>query len=159
MGLRLCCAIAVIGSACSKSTQDSPLQGRGGRDREAPIASVDDDRFEGTISGHHFTISIAGGRVTASDRAAYTWSTGMAEVTLQDSGPIADETRYLVARSPRTIMRDHDGLRVVTEVVTTAAGRVFTCLYQQPVTSDGSFEAQQAKARGIAACTSLRVDP
>ena len=155
MGLRLCCAIA-LATACSKSTHE-PLQNRGGRD--APEVRDDHDRFEGTISGHRFTITIAGGRVTASDPSAYAWSAGLAEVTLQDSGPIAEETRHLVARSPRTIVRDHDGVRIVTEVVTTAAGRAFTCLYQQPVGRDGSFEAQQAKARGIAACSSLKVAP
>jgi hypothetical protein len=156
MGLRLCCAITVV-AACSKSAQD-PLSNRGGADAPAVIASH--DRFEGTISGHRFSITIAGGKLSTRDRSAYAWDAQGARVTLQDSGPIADETRHLVARSPRTIVRDHDGVWVVTEVVTTAAGRVFTCLYQQPITrDDGALESSQAKARGIAACTSLRVEP
>jgi hypothetical protein len=50
-------------------------------------------------------------------------------------------------------------LWVVTEVVTTAGGRAFTCLHQQPIARDGTLEAKQAAARGVAACTSLRVDP
>jgi hypothetical protein len=157
MGLRLCCAITVV-AACSKSAQESPpLSNRGGTD--APQIVANQDRFEGTISGHRFTITIAGGKIAARDRNAYTWDVQGARVTLQDSGPIADETRHLVARSPRTIVRDQDGLWVVTEVVTTAAGRVFTCLYHQPVTRDGAFESSQAKSRGIAACTSLKVEP
>lgn len=156
MGLRLCCAIAVV-SAC-KSTQDSPpLSNRGGRD--APAVRGEIDRFEGTISGHHFSIAIAGGKLVSSDRSAYAWDAVGGRITLQDSGPIADETRHLVARSPRTIIREQDGMWVVTEVVTTVRGRVFTCLHQQPVPRDTALETQQAKLRGIAACTSLHLDP
>lgn len=119
----------------------------------------DEPMFEGTISGHHFSIAIAEGRLVDANRGAYTYAAGTGRLVVQDSGQIADETRYLVARSPRTIVRESDGLWVVTEVVTTAGGRVFTCLHQQTIARDGTIEAKQAAARGVSACTSLRVDP
>lgn len=111
------------------------------------------------MSGHHFTITIARGKLTSSDRTAYTWSVDRGRLVVSDSGPIAEETRYLVERSPRTIVRGSDGLWVVTEVVTTSGGRVFTCLHQEPISMVGTMEAKQAAARGAAACSSLRVDP
>jgi len=125
----------------------------------ATVPNEPDGTFQGTISGHHFSIKIDGGKLASVDRSAYAWSVGSGRLVVQDAGPIAGETRFLVARSPRTIMRDHDGLWVVTEVVTTAGGRVFTCLHQQTVARDGTLESRQATARGVAACTSLRVDP
>ena len=78
---------------------------------------------------------------------------------VSDSGPVAEETRYLVERSPRTIVRGSDGVWVLTEVVTTAGGRAFTCLHQQPIEKSGSAEEKQAAARGVAACGSFKVDP
>ncbi|MEO8705203.1 MAG: hypothetical protein ABI867_34475 [Kofleriaceae bacterium] len=128
-------------------------------DTVAESRTQDAPMFEGTISGHHFSIAIAGGTLIDASRGAYTYSVGTGRLVVQDSGQIADETRYLVARSPRTIVRESDGLWVVTEVVTTAAGRVFTCLHQQTIARDGTDEAKAAAARGVAACTSLRVDP
>lgn len=151
--------IALVLVSCGKATQDPPAPSNRGTD--APIARTqpDSDRFEGTLSGHHFTITIARGQLTSADRTAYQWSVDGGRVVVSDSGPIAEETRYLVERSPRTIVRGSDGTWVVTEVVTTAGGRVFTCLHQQPIEKDGSVEAKQAAARGVAACGSLRVDP
>jgi hypothetical protein len=151
---------ALVLVSCGKPTQDPSASGPANRGTNAPIIQTtpDSDRFEGTLSGHHFTISIARGKLAGSDRTQYTWTLDHGRVVVSDSGPIAEETRYLVERSPRTIVRGSDGLWVVTEVVTTAGGRVFTCLHQEPITKDGTVEAKQAAARGVAACTSLKVD-
>ena len=151
---------ALLVVACGKTTQDPPAPGpsnHGGVD--APIKSKTDDHFEGTLSHHHFSITIAHGRPASADRTAYAWTVESGRVIVSDSGPIAEETKFLVDRSPRTIVRGSDGLWVVTEVVTTAGGRAFTCLYQETITRDDTPFASQATARGVAACTSLRVDP
>jgi hypothetical protein len=158
--VRVAFALAVV--ACGKTTQEpatsSGPSNRGGVD--APIAKREaGDHFEGVISGHHFSITIEHGKLAASDKSSYAWTAGSGRVVVSDSGPIAEETKFLVERSPRTIVRGSDGLWVVTEVVTTAGGRAFTCLHQQPIARDGTLEAKQATARGVAACTSLRVDP
>lgn len=149
--------MALVLVACSKSPQDRAPSNRGGVDAQA-IKSVDEDRFEGTLSGHHFSIAIAHGKLVGTDRSAYTWQMEGGRVVVSDSGPIAEETKFLVERSPRTIVRGSDGLWIVTEVVTTSGGRAFTCLYSEPITRDGSVEAKRAAARGVAACTSLKVD-
>jgi len=151
---------ALVSVSCGKAT-DPSASGPSNRGTAAPIAYAepDSDRFEGRLSGHHFSITIARAKLTSSDRTAYTWSVDGGRLVVSDSGPIAEETRYLVERSPRTIVRGSDGLWVVTEVVTTSGGRVFTCLHQQPIAKDGTMEAKQAAARGVAACSSLRVDP
>jgi hypothetical protein len=152
--------IALVSVSCGKAT-DPSSSAPSNRGTGAPIVTpqADTDHFEGTLSGHRFTITIARGKLTASDRTAYTWSVDRGRLVVSDSGPIAEETRYLVERSPRTIVRGSDGLWVVTEVVTTSGGRVFTCLHQEPIAMAGSAEAKQAAARGVAACSSLRVDP
>ena len=151
--------IALVLVSCGKATQDPPAPSN--RSADAPITRDvhDSDRFEGTLSGHHFSISIARGQLTSADRTSYTWSVDGGRLVVSDSGPIAEETRYLVERSPRTIVRGSDGLWVVTEVVTTAGGRVFTCLHQQPFQHDNTVEEKQAAARGVASCGSLRVEP
>jgi hypothetical protein len=144
--------------ACGRSSSEVPPSNRGSMD-VAPVQKQDrPDSFEGTISGHHFSITVEGGKLANADRSTYTWNVGNGRVVVSDSGPIAEETQNLVARSPRTIVRDSDGLWVVTEVVTTAGGRAFTCLHQQTIVKDGTPEAKQAAARGVAACTSLHVD-
>ena len=151
--------IALFLVACGKATQDPAASGpsnRGGVDAE--VTRVADDQFEGSLSGHHFSITIAHGKLASSDRTQYAWTVDGGRVVVSDSGPIADETKFLVERSPRTIVRGSDGLWVVTEVVTTAGGRAFTCLHQEPITRDGTPLAKQAAARGIAACTSLKVE-
>lgn len=155
--VRVAFALAFV--ACGKTTQDPPApSNRGGID--APIAKAESsDHFEGVINGHHFSITIEKGKLASSDKSSYAWNVGSGRVVVSDSGPIAEETKFLVERSPRTIVRGSDGLWVVTEVVTTAGGRMFTCLHQQPIARDGTLEAKQATARGVAACTSLRVDP
>lgn len=150
--------IALVLVSCGKATQDPPAPSN--RAADAPVArAIDTDRFEGVLSGHHFSITIARGQLTSADRTSYAWSVDGGRLVVSDSGPIAEETRYLVERSPRTIVRASDGLWVVTEVVTTAGGRVFSCLHQQPVTKSGTVEEKQAAARGVAACGSLRVEP
>ena len=151
----------VVVAACNKSTPDPPVPSNRVDviAEPRPMAPARSDAFEGTIGGHHFAIEIAGGKLIGADRAAYTFEVGDGRVVVEDSGPVADDTRYQVARSPRTIVRASDGLWIVTERVTTAGSRVFTCLHQQPIVRDGSPEAKRAAARGVAACTSLRVDP
>jgi hypothetical protein len=128
--VRACIALVIFsGVACGKATQD-PTASSGPSNRgavDAPIAKHDSsDHFEGVISGHHFTITIERGKLASSDRSAYAWTIGTGRLTVSDSGPIAEETKFLVERSPRTIVRGSDGLWVVTEVVTTAGGRAFT---------------------------------
>jgi hypothetical protein len=152
--------IALFLVACGKATQETPASGpsnRGGVDAEV-IKPTDSDRFEGTLSGHHFSITIARGKPVSADRTQYAWTVDSGRLVVSDSGPIAEQTKFLVERSPRTIVRGSDGLWVVTEVVTTAGGRMFTCLHQEPITRDGTLEAKQAAARGVAACTSLEVE-
>jgi hypothetical protein len=147
-------------AACSRSSDVAPPSNHGSSvDVAVPPAQPQEGVFEGTISGHHFSITIPEGKLANAERGAYTWHVGSGRLAVQDSGPIADETKFLVARSPRTIVRDNDGLWIVTEVVKTAGGRVFTCLHQQTIARDGSVEAKQAAARGVAACSSLVVDP
>ena len=145
--------------ACNRSTGGDAIPSNRGSVDVAAQPAAPDGTFEGTISGHHFTIAIEDGKLANAERGAYTWTVGSGRLVVQDSGPIADETRHLVARSPRTIVRDSDGLWVVTELVTTAGGRAFTCLHQQTIARDGTLEAKQVAARGVAACRSLRVDP
>jgi hypothetical protein len=145
--------------ACNRSTGgDAVPSNRGSSVDVTAQPAATDGTFEGTISDHHFTIVIEDGKLANADRSAYTWTVGSGRLVVQDSGPIADETPHLVARSPRTIVRDSDGLWVVTELVTTAGGRAFTCLHQQTIPRDGTASAKQAAARGVAACRSLRVD-
>ena len=150
---RVALLVSLVG--CGRSSE-LPPSNRGSTD-VAPVEQQP-DLFEGTISGHHFTIKIDGGKLANADRSTYTWNVGGGRLVVADSGPVAEETQNLVARSPRTIVRDSDGLWIVTEVVTIAGGRAFTCLHQQTVSKDGSAEAKQAAARGVAACTSLRVE-
>lgn len=147
--------VLVATVAACKNTPEPPASNRASDDVAPPAAKR--DVFEGTISGHPFTIAIPDGKLASSNASAYAWHAGAGTVELADSGPIDEQTRHLVARSPRTIMRDNDGLWVVTEVVTTAGGRTFTCLHRQPVERADSLEAQQATARGVAACTSLAI--
>lgn len=126
------------------------------RSEPAPAATPS-GKFSGTIGGHKFSIVIDGAEVTQHTSDNWTWRVGTGRVVL-DSATADAQTPNLVARSPRTIMRNSDGLWVVTEVVVTAGGRAFTCLHQQ-VVGEGSAEARAAAALGVAACSSLHVDP
>ncbi|MBS1124208.1 MAG: hypothetical protein H6Q90_6436 [Deltaproteobacteria bacterium] len=156
VGFALCGAFALdLATACGKATHESPTPPPSRVTTN--VTRGPDGRFEGTIGTHAFSIVIDGGKLTSADRTAWTWQVGNGRVVLVDAGPIDDQTHFLVARSPRTIMRSSDGLWVVTEVVTTAGGRVFTCLHQQTVAKDGTAEAREARAIGVAACGSLRV--
>ena len=159
MGVSRCAILVVLAAACNKSTPDPPVPSNRVDVAVETSPPVRSDTFEGTIGGHHFAIEIGGGKLIGADRAAHTFEVGDGRVVVEDSGPVADDTQFRVARSPRTIVRASDGLWIVTERVTTAGGRVFTCLHQQPIARDGSPEAKRATARGVAACTSLRVDP
>lgn len=157
-----CSLLAIAAVVACKATQETPAPAPAPSSRPAGdviARGAGADRFEGTLSGHHFTIAIPGGLLATSAPTAYAWRAGPGRVTVQDAGPIAEETPILVARSPRTIVRDSGGLWVVTELVTTAGGHAFTCLHQQPIERAGSREAEQATARGVAACTSFRLDP
>jgi hypothetical protein len=147
-----------LATACGKATHDSPSPPPSNR-IAAEVTQDPGDRFEGTLGTHAFSIVVGGGKVTSADRTSWTWQVGSGRLVVQEAGPVDDQTHFLVARSPRTIMRNSDGLWVVTEVVTTAGGRVFTCLHQQTVAQDGTAEAREAAARGVAACGSLRVAP
>ena len=154
-------AFGVVG--CSKTAQDPLASGPSNRAvRDAPVFEVSathgNDRFEGTLAGYHFSIEIPHGKLASADTTAYAWTEGEGRVTLS-AGPIEDETKYLVDRSPRTIVRGSDGLWVVTEVVKTAGKRAFSCLHQEPIHRDGTSEARRAAARGVATCTSLQIEP
>ncbi len=146
-----------LATACGKATHEVPSPPPS--NRVTAEVTAPDDHFEGTLGAHQFSIVVDGGKVTSADRTTWTWQVGSGRLVLQEAGPIDDQTHFLVARSPRTIMRNSDGLWVVTEVVKTAGGRVFTCLHQQTVAQDGTAEAKEAAARGVAACGSLRVAP
>ncbi len=147
----------VLTTACSKTTREPPPAPS---NRVATVVTqAPDDRFEGTLGTHAFSITVDRAKLVSADRTSWIWQVGSGRLVVQDAGPIDGQTHFLVARSPRTIMRDSDGLWVVTEVVTTAGGRAFTCLHQQTVAKDGTAEAQAVAARGIAACSSLRVAP
>ena len=150
-------ALLIAAGACGKAS-DPPLPPASNR-TAAEVTPAADGRFEGVIGGHQFSIVIDGGKVTSSDRSMWTWRVGPGRLVLQDTGPITEDTRYLVARSPRTIVRGNEGMWLVTEVVTTAGGHMFTCLHQQVIDEDGSAGAKLASARGTAACTSLHVAP
>jgi len=147
--------VIIVASACRGPSSDPVPANRS----EPAAPATPSGKFEGTIGAHHFSIVIDGGQVTQSARDNWTWRLGSGRVALQDSGPIDAQTPNLVARSPRTIMRNSDGLWVVTEVVVTAGGRAFTCLHQQVVSGEGTAEAKAAAALGIATCSSLHVDP
>ncbi|HEU0034490.1 MAG TPA: hypothetical protein VFQ53_27895 [Kofleriaceae bacterium] len=147
--------VALLVAACGKTAREQPANATD----EVTTAPPVDDKFSGTLSGHAFEIAIADGKLETARRDTWTWRAGSGKVTLSDSGPVTPETHFLVERSPRTIVRDSDGLWVVTEVVRTAGGRVFTCLYRQAIESESTLELNLAKQRGVAACGSLVLDP
>lgn len=157
-----CLTIAASLAACGRAPVSHEIVRADVRsDSTNGSSPIDDDRFEGVISGIHFAIRIGNAKLIEAQPHSYAWLAGVARdsrVTLQDSGPIADETRYLVARSPRTIVRDDDGIWVVTEVVTTARGRVFTCLHEQPINRQAVQQTEILKARGVATCRTLELD-
>lgn len=149
-------ALAVAG--CAKSPKDSPAGSR--HELEAPGPALAESRFSGTIAGHRFTIVVDGGRVTRSAPDAWSWEVGGGEVSVQELGAADTETHFLVQRSPRTVARGGErDLSVVTEVVVVAGGRVFRCAHEEQVDDPDSQAGKAAVGRGMAACTSLRVEP
>jgi len=146
--------LLVIVAACRGPSGDPTPSNR----REpAPAPPTPSGKFTGVIGGHKFSIVIDNAQVTTHSADNWTWRVGSGRVVL-DAAAVDAQTSNLVARSPRTIMRNSDGLWVVTEVVVTAGGRAFTCLHQQ-VVGEGSAEARAAASLGVAACSSLHVDP
>lgn len=121
-----------------------------------------DDRFEGVIAGHHFSIEVDGGEVVDMDPDAWKWRVGGGTLDVSASGQVDDSTQFLVGRSPRTLVRSpivNAGLILVTEVVVAAGGQMFTCVHQQQVQDDRTPEASAVRERGVAACTTFHVDP
>jgi len=157
MGVDLRIVLVVIATACTRSEPPVPSN------RAEPIAVGErDDRFEGMIAGHHFSIEVNGGEVIDRDDDAWKWRVGNGTLDVSVSGPVDDTTQFLVGRSPRTIVRSPmmaAGMLIVTEVVVTAGGRMFTCLHQQQVPDVRTPEASEIRERGVAACTTFHVDP
>lgn len=148
-------AIAVAG--CARTPKDSPAAAQ--REPEAPGSAAPESRFAGTLAGHRFTITVEGGQATGSSPEQWSWSVGAGHVAIQEIGEADADTRFLVARSPRTIVRGEDGFTMVTEVVLVAGGRAFRCTHEERVADPDSPDAKDAVERGIAACSSLRVEP
>jgi len=157
--LHLHVALAALTAAgCTKSPADSPAGSR--PEPEAPGPMTAESRFAGTVGGHRFTIALGGGRVTRSAADAWSWEVGGGEVSVQELGEADTATHFLVERSPRTVVRGGErDLSVVTEVVLVAGGRVFRCAHAEHVDDPDSPAGKAAVERGIAACTSLRVEP
>jgi hypothetical protein len=148
---------ALAAAGCARSPKDAP----GGSRREdlAPARAAADGRFSGTVAGHRFTITIDGGRLTRSEPDGWSWAVGSGEVSIQEIGEADAGTHFLVERSPRTIARGGPELSIFTEVVLVAGGRVFRCAHEERVDDPDSPAGKAAVERGVAACTSLRVEP
>ncbi len=148
---------ALAAAGCTKSPKDSPAGSR--IEPEAPGPAAAESRFSGAVAGHRFTITIDGGRVTRSGPDAWTWEVGAGEVSVQEIGEADAATHILVERSPRTIVRGDRELSIFTEVVLVAGGRAFRCAHEERVEDPDSAAGKAATERGVAACTSLRVEP
>lgn len=148
---------ALAAAGCAKSPKDSPAGSR--IEPEAPGPAARESRFTGAVAGHRFTITIDGGRVTSAGPDTWTWAVGAGEVSVQELGAADADTRFLVERSPRTIVRGGRELSISTEVVLVAGGRVFRCAHEERIDDPDSPAARAAAERGVAACTSLRVEP
>lgn len=158
MGVDLRIGLVMIASACSTRSEPPVPANRA----EPTTVGERDDRFEGVIAGHHFSIHVNGGEVIDQDADAWKWRVGGGTLDVSASGPVDDSTQFLVGRSPRTLVRSplvNAGLVIVTEVVVTAGGRMFTCVHQQQVPDERTPEARAVRERGIAACTTFHVDP
>ncbi len=148
---------ALAAAGCAKSPKDAPAASR--RELEAPGPAAPESRFSGTVAGHRFTITIDGGRVLRAGPDAWSWAIGAGEVSIQELGAADGGTQFLVERSPRTIVRGDAELSIVTEVVLVAGGRAFRCAHEERVDDPDSPAGKAALERGVAACTSLRVEP
>jgi len=148
---------ALAAAGCSKSPKDSPSGAR--TEPEAPGPVPAESRFSGTVAGHRFTIAVDGGRVLRGGPEAWAWKLGAGEVSIEEIGAADADTRFLVERSPRTIVRGDSGFSIFTEVVVVAGGRAFRCAHEERVDDPDSPAARATVDRGIAACTSLRIEP
>ena len=148
-------ALAVAG--CAKSPKDSPSGSR--REPEAPGPVPAESRFAGTVAGHRFSIAVEGGRVLRGGPDAWAWQVGAGEVSIEEIGAAGADTRFLVERSPRTIVRGDGGFSIFTEVVLVAGGRAFRCAHEERVDDPDSPAARTTVERGVTACTSLRIEP
>jgi hypothetical protein len=115
--------------------------------------------LEGQLGKHRFTIALAGATLVRSEPAIWSWRLGTGEVAVQDVGPADRDSHFLVERSPRTIVRSDGGFQIVTEVVLVVAGRVFSCTHEERVPDPDAPEARAVVDRGLAVCSSLRVEP
>jgi hypothetical protein len=158
MGVDSRIVLVMIATACG-SRSEPPVPSN----RAEPTAIGErEDHFEGVIAGHHFSIEVNGGEVVGMDPDAWKWRVGGGTLDVSVSGPVDDTTQFLVGRSPRTIVRSpiiDVGMLIVTEVVVTAGGRMFTCVHRQQVTDVRTPEASAIRERGVAACTTFHVDP
>lgn len=147
---------ALAAAGCAKSPKDSP----GSRhELEAPGPVPAESRFAGTVAGHRFTIAVDGGEVLRRGPEVWTWKLGAGEVSIEEIGAADADTRFLVERSPRTIVRGDAGFSIFTEVVLVAGGRAFRCAHEERVDDPDSPAARATVERGIAACASLRIEP
>ena len=117
------------------------------------------DERDAVVGDHHVAIVIPNAQLAAQAKDRITWRVPAGEATVSDDGPRTTDTKFLVARSPRTIVRSDGGFHVVTEVVRECDGRVFGCVYTETVADPESPAGHAARDRGVAACGSLRVDP
>jgi hypothetical protein len=150
-------ALALAAAGCAKSPKDAPASSR--PEPEAPGPVRVDSRFAGTVAGHRFTIAIEGGRVVRGGPEAWRWKLGAGEVSIEEIGPVDAGTHFLVERSPRTIVRGDGGFSIFTEVVLVAGGLAFRCAHEERVDDPDAPAAKTTVERGVAACTSLRVEP
>jgi len=118
-------------------------------------------QLEGVVGGHHFSIIIPDAKLVAQTPARSTWRLASGEATVSDDGPPTADSKFVIARSPRTLVRSdaEAGVIVVTELAREHAGRVITCVYSETVDDPESPRAKAARNHGLAACQSLRVDP
>lgn len=145
--------VASAWASCTPARTEPPVPSH---QAEGTAIGKHDERFEGTLAGHHFSIEIPDGESTG----ATSWRIGGGTLELSESGPVDGSTQFLIQRSPRTIARSRDGgVSIITEVVVAAGGRMFTCLHAHPVADDASPEAKAARERGISVCSTLHVDP
>lgn len=146
--LRILLSTAIFAAACAHA---EPL---GNHAQESGPT-----RFDGRIGGRRFVISIANAELVTHTQTLWRWRVPSGEVTVTDAGAPTEATKFQVARSPRTIVRSDRDFRVITEVVISAGGRVFDCVYQELVAEPESPEGRAATERGIAACSSFHVEP
>ncbi|MGN6106994.1 MAG: hypothetical protein ACTHU0_17950 [Kofleriaceae bacterium] len=148
---------ASLVAGCASSSREAPVPGQ--RAQESRLPGAPAGQFTGTLGGHRFAITVEGGEVTEAGPTLWTWKLGVGAVSLQELGPAGPESHFLVERSPRTVVRSDGGFLIVTEVVKVVGDRVFSCAHEQRVADPDAPDARPVVDRGIAVCTSLRVEP